>query len=79
MSAMRTKLSILLDAAAAGDWRKAISVASKFHDLGAHKADISRAQMAYTNPRFVVQIGKDVSSCIEAGKSALIVRYSIKH
>ena len=76
---MPTKLSLLTAAAAADDWRKAISIASKFADLGAHKVEITRAQLAYTNPSFLAQIGRCPDACIAAGRSALIVRYSLKH
>ena len=76
---METKLSKLLAAAEIGDWRKAVSIASKFGELGDAKEAITRAQMAYTNPRFCRQIGRDPEACIEAGRSALIVRYSIEH
>ena len=76
---MQTKLSKLIEAAQANDWRKAISIASKFPQLGDHKTEITRAQMAYTNPGFCRQIGRDPDACIEAGRLALIARYSIKH
>ena len=79
---MKTKLQTLKDAAALGDWQRAISIAAKFPRLGEFKEDITRAHTAFTNPRFLSQIGRDVNCCIEAGKSALIAAYSldtIKH
>ena len=79
---MKTKLSALKESAASGDWKKAISIASKFPRLGEHRNAILDAQVAYTNPRFLVQIGKNVDACIEAGKSALIAAYhldSVEH
>jgi hypothetical protein len=36
------------------------------------------AHSAYTNPRFMAQIGRDVGACIEARKSALIAAYGIE-
>ena len=34
----------------AGDWHKAIGIAAKFSQLGAHKAAITRAQSALLEP-----------------------------
>ncbi len=76
---MRTKLSILQEYMTAGEWRRAISLAAKFPRLGAIRGAVLDAQMAFTNPRFTVQIGKDVAACIEQGKSALIHAYPVKH
>ncbi len=76
---METKLQTIKNAAAAGDWRKAISIAARFHNLGNIRNEILDAHMAYTNPRFLTQLGKDVGACIEEGKSALIKAYSLKH
>lgn len=77
-----TKLDTLKTAAAAGDWQTAFSIAARFPRLGAHRNAILDAHSAYTNPRFLVQIGRDVNACIDAGKSALIVAYglnTVKH
>ncbi len=79
---METKLQTLKNAASAGDWKKAISIAAKFPRLGDYRGAILDAQCAYTNPRFLIQIGRDVESCIAAGKSALIAAYrldTVKH
>ena len=73
---MKTKLQTLKTAAAAGDWQRAIAIAARFPRLGAHRAVLD-AHGAYTNPRFMAQIGRDVDACIEAGKSALIAAYGI--
>lgn len=73
-----TKLSLLRDAAAAGDWRRAIAIAARFPRLdAAHKAAIERAHMAYTNPHFVRQTGRDVAACIAAGQAALTAAYRL--
>ena len=74
---MKTKLQTLKDAANGGDWKKAVSIASKFPRLGEEKAAIMRAHTAFTNPSFLEQLGKNVDECIEAGKLALIARYSL--
>lgn len=74
---MKTKLSMLKEAAHANDWRKAISIAAKFPRLGEIRNAVLDAHMAFTNPRFLVQIGKDVDSTISAGINAIIVAYDI--
>jgi hypothetical protein len=75
---MKTKLDTLKEAAEKGNWRKAISIAAKFPRLGEYRAAILDAHNAFNNPGFMVQIGKDINACIEAGKSALIVAYRLK-
>lgn len=79
---METKLQTLKNAAAAGDWKTAFSIAARFPRLGAHRNAILDAHSAYTNPRFLAQVGRDVDACIEAGKLALIAAYgldAVKH
>ena len=75
---METKLQTLKNAASAGDWKTAFSIAARFPRLGAHRNAILDAHTAYTNPRFLTQIGRDVSACIDAGKSALVAAYGIE-
>ena len=75
---MDTKLQTLKNAAAAGDWRKAIAIAARFPRLGAHRGAIMDAHLAYTNPRFMAQVGRDIDECINAGKSAIITAYGIQ-
>ena len=72
---MQTKLSKLKAMMAAGDWRGAVSLASKFADLGAERDAIKRAQMAYTNPVFCQQIKRCPDAAIAEGQAALIRRY----
>ena len=72
---MDTKLSAVTAAMDAGDWQRAIALAAKFPRLGAHRNAILDAHGAYTNPRFLTQIGRDVGACIEAGKEALRTAY----
>lgn len=72
----RTKISILREHMAAGKWQKAISIAAKFPRLGEHKETILRAHGAYTNPHFYAQIGKDLEALKEAGRIALLEKYS---
>ena len=76
---METKLQTLKNAATAGDWKKAFSIAAKFPRLGPYRNAILDAHTAYTNPRFITQIGKSPESCIEAGRRAIIAAYSLEH
>lgn len=73
---MIKKIDVLRAHIAAQDWRKAVSLAAKFPRLGDEKEVITRAQTAFINPGFLRQIGKDPESCIEAGKAAIMRRYS---
>ena len=75
---MDTKLQTLKNAAASGDWRQAVAIAARFPRLGAHRAAVLDAHGAYTNPRFMAQIGRDVDACIEDGKLALIAAYRLE-
>lgn len=72
---METKLSQVLAAMDAEDWTKALSIASKFADLGDQKADIRRAQSCLLSPSFYVQIGLEPSQIFEAGKRAMKARF----
>lgn len=72
---MKNKITILREFMDANEWEKAISLAAKFPRLGGHKDAILRAQTAYTNPRFLSQIGRDVEQCKQLGIAALIVAY----
>ena len=75
---MNTKLNKLKTAAMNKDWKKAIAIAARFPRLGNIREQVLDAHMAYTNPRFAVQIGKNIEFCIENGKSALMDAYGIK-
>lgn len=75
---METKLSKLKQAAAAGDWRRAVSIAARFPALGAIRGAVLDAQMAYTNPAFLAQVGRDAEACIAAGRAALVAAYAIE-
>lgn len=72
----KKKIEILREYMAAGEWNKAISLAAKFPRLGAVRNEILDAQMAITNPRFVVQLKKDPAALIAAGRAALVETYS---
>lgn len=72
---MKKKIDILRELMASNDWDKAISLAAKFPRLGGHKDAILRAHTAYTNPRFLTQIGRDVEQCKQLGIAALVIAY----
>lgn len=74
---MKTKLDTLREAFLSGDYKKAISIASKFPRLGLEKDVIMTAQGCITSPSFYKQIGKDIDECINAGIEALRVKYEI--
>lgn len=71
----KTKLSIVRDHMAAGQWQEAIRLAAKFPRLGEHRNAILDAHMAYTNPRFATQLKKDVEAMKAAGIKALLDKY----
>lgn len=74
---MKTKLSEIKEAAAAGDWAKALRIAAKFPQLGEHKKAIVTAHECIAHPGFYKQLGKNESQLIEDGKNALRSRYGI--
>lgn len=79
---METKLQTLKNAAANNDWQTAFAIAARFPRLGVQRNAILDAHSAYTNPRFLAQLGKDIAATIAAGKLALVVAYgldAVKH
>lgn len=75
---METKLSIVKGHMRNGQWRDAIRVAAKFPRLDKHRDAILSAHMAYTNPRFVVQLRKDTEALKLAGQKALLDRFGLE-
>ena len=74
---MQCKLDQLRDAAAAGDWRTALSIAAKFDRLGEHEAAIKRAHEALWHPEWARQLGRDPEACVRNGIEALRARYRL--
>ncbi|MBJ9673357.1 hypothetical protein [Burkholderia gladioli] len=72
---MKTKISVVREHMAADRWQEAIRIAARFPQLGAERTAILDAHGAYTNPRFLVQLGKDVETLKQAGQRALVVKY----
>lgn len=75
---MKTKLSIVKRHMQAGEWQEAIQLAARFPRLDRHRNAILDAHGAYTNPRFLVQIGKDIEALKEAGRAALLDRFGLE-
>ena len=69
------KIDILINLITSNEWRKALSLASKFPRLGKHKAEITRAHNAINNPSFYRQINIDPDTTINKGIEALKDRY----
>ena len=74
-SAPRSKLSIVREYMAAGRWQEAIRIAARFPQLSDQRGAILDAHTAYTNPRFMMQIGKDIETMKDGGRLALIARF----
>lgn len=74
---METKLSTLKTEFERGNFKKAVAIAAKFPDLGKERNAILDAHTAYTNPRWVVGLGKSVDDCIALGKAALTDKYKL--
>lgn len=72
-----SKASAVRALMAAGCWQEAIRLAARFPRLDVHRAAILDAHAAYTNPRFMVQIGKDIEALKNQGKAALIDRFTL--
>ena len=75
---METKLSQVKKHFESGDFKKSIAIAAKFRDLGEERNAILDAHTAYTNPRWVIGLGKSVDESIARGISALRARYGLQ-
>ncbi len=74
---MKTKLSLLKEYMAQGDFINALRLAAKFGSLGEHKKSITTGWAAYVNPSFYTQIGKEPLELINAGIEAIRHRYQL--
>lgn len=72
-----TKLALLKQAAREGNWKRALAIAAKFPELGAHKAAIRRAHECAWNPGYYRQLGFNTEHAIAAGIAALKERYQL--
>lgn len=75
---METKLSAVKTHMRNGQWQEAIRLAARFPRLDKHRDAILSAHMAYTNPRFVVQLRKDTEALKLAGQQALLDRFGLE-
>jgi hypothetical protein len=72
---METKLSKLEKAFRAGNYREALRIASKFHELGEQKEAITRAWAAIQSPDFYSELGYDPAHLEKIGIDAISARY----
>ena len=70
-----TKIAQLRAAMRAHDWKRALSIASKFERLGPQRDAILSGHEAYQRPDFIRQLGRDVEAMRAAGRRALLERY----
>lgn len=73
-----TKLETLKQEFLKGNFKKAISIASKFPRLGDEKDTIKIAQDCITNPSFYKQMGYDIEQIIDDAIFALGNKYNIR-
>ena len=75
-TAPQSKASLVREHMAASRWAEAIRIAASFPRLDKHREAFLDARTAYTNPRWLVQLGHDVEAAKEAGKAALLERFA---
>jgi hypothetical protein len=66
-----TKTQQLINLMRAGDWPRALSLASTFRMLGTHRVTIVRAHECQVWPGFYRGLGKDPTQAVAAGIAAL--------
>ena len=69
------KIDVLRGYMAAGDYRKALSLAASWPQLGAEKQAIQRGHEAYARPDFQRQLNRCPKALIAEGIAALHRRY----
>lgn len=75
-TAPQSKASQIREHMAAGRWAEAIRIAAAFSQLDKHRTAILDARTAYTNPRWLAQLGKDPETAKAAGHAALRERFA---
>ncbi len=75
MPARITKTQQLIGHMRAGDWSRALSLASTFRMLGAHRDAIRLAHECRVHPRFYRGLGRDPEQAVAAGIAALKLLY----
>lgn len=76
MTAPQSKASLVREHMAAGRWAEAVRLATSFPRLDKHRTAILDARTAYTNPRWLAQLGIDPETAKEAGHAALRERFA---
>lgn len=72
-----TKLDKLKEAFKNKDFKKVISIASKFPRLGKEKDAVKLAQDCTINPLFYKQLGYNIEKSIQDGIDAIAKKYEI--
>lgn len=72
---IESKTSKIKNHIEAGDYKKAISIASKFFDKSDRTKLYKQAQSAINNPSFYRQIGKDPDAIINEAIKTLSLEY----
>ena len=75
-TAPQSKASLIRGHMAASRWAEAIRIAASFPRLDKHRTAILDARTAYTNPRWLVQLGIDPEVAKVAGQMALQERFA---
>ena len=75
-TAPQSKASLVREHMAAGRWAEAVRLAASFPRLDKHRTAILDARTAYTNPRWLAQLGVDPEAAKEAGHAALRERFA---
>ena len=71
---MQSKRDLIKQALMNNDYKKAISIASKFQ--GKDMNEIKDAQLAFSNPSFYRQIGKNPDAVIENAIKVMQVKFA---
>lgn len=74
----KRKIDTLRVAMGVGNWKKAVSIASKFPRLGEHKKAIKQGQDAYTSPHFAKQLGMDPVEIQAAAQAAVVKGWGVR-
>lgn len=72
---MQTQLARLKALMDAGDYRAALRLCAKWHDLGAQKERITRGQAAACSPGFYRELGHDPDALVADAIAAIRERY----
>ena len=75
-TAPQSKASLVREHMATGRWADAVRLAASFPRLDKHREAILDARTAYTNPRWLAQLGIDPEAAKEAVHAALRERFA---